>query len=275
MTKIIKVYCEGKKGSPDFEILQKVFEGLPGDVMIKPIGGKRGAKSIIQFQELTGVDKADFYLFFRDRDFDIAVPENAELTIAEKYVCFSYRTTIENYLLSPNLFLRFIQEKNTKVPIEASPESVTQLFETAAKRILSYQAVRHALGSLRNGNASFGTTWTEHSGELPEKLDRDYCHTQALDLITRAREAASEWNEKVLEERIRYFIEKFDNNFVKRGDYMIWFQGKDFISSLKLDLKGFPFNLFIKFACENFDYTMYPDLMQLRNNIEKQFTREA
>ena len=46
MSDIIKVYCEGKAGSHDFDILEKVVDGL--GVLIVPIGGKRGAKSAIQ-----------------------------------------------------------------------------------------------------------------------------------------------------------------------------------------------------------------------------------
>ncbi len=43
MIKIIKIYCEGKKGSHDYDILEKVMTGL--SVQIEPIGGIRGCGS--------------------------------------------------------------------------------------------------------------------------------------------------------------------------------------------------------------------------------------
>ena len=55
MNKIVKIYCEGKKGSHDFEILSNF---LPNEfIKIEPIGSKIGAKSIIQFLEQNSVDK--------------------------------------------------------------------------------------------------------------------------------------------------------------------------------------------------------------------------
>ena len=75
MAKIITIYCEGKRGSHDFDILDKVIGDI---VIIKPIGGKRGANAIIEFIE-KGVTTSDFYLFFRDRDFDCGVPSKEEL----------------------------------------------------------------------------------------------------------------------------------------------------------------------------------------------------
>jgi len=48
MNKIITIYCEGKRGSHDFDILEKVV----GDIAsIRPIGSKRGANAIFEFVE--------------------------------------------------------------------------------------------------------------------------------------------------------------------------------------------------------------------------------
>lgn len=57
MSKIIKIYCEGKSGSHDYDILEKVIAGL--FVQIEPIGSIRGAGAIIQYKE-TEVVKSDF-----------------------------------------------------------------------------------------------------------------------------------------------------------------------------------------------------------------------
>ncbi|MGB0929468.1 MAG: hypothetical protein ACPGVB_01740 [Chitinophagales bacterium] len=66
MGKIIKIYCEGKRGSHDYDILEKVIDGLVG-ILIQPLGGKQGARSAIQVYEKLAV-KSDYKLFFRDTD---------------------------------------------------------------------------------------------------------------------------------------------------------------------------------------------------------------
>ena len=98
MNKIITIYCEGKKGSHDFDILEKVISDIP-NIQISPIGSIRGASAIIQYKEQEIV-KSDFKILFRDRDFDRAIPNKELLERDEKkqYVYYSYRNTIENYL---------------------------------------------------------------------------------------------------------------------------------------------------------------------------------
>lgn len=46
MSKIVKIYCEGKSGSHDYDILEKVMSDL--SISIQPIGSKKGAGSAIQ-----------------------------------------------------------------------------------------------------------------------------------------------------------------------------------------------------------------------------------
>jgi hypothetical protein len=107
MAKIVTIYCEGKRGSHDFDILDKTI----GDaVIIKPIGGKRGANAIIEFLE-KGTTTSDFYLFFRDRDFDCSVPSKEKLYFDGKKTYYSYRTTIENYLFDVSLFFKFVAKE--------------------------------------------------------------------------------------------------------------------------------------------------------------------
>ena len=109
--KIINLYCEGKRGSHDFDILEKVIEGHL-NITIKPIGGKYGANAIMEYQEKNGNARSDFYLLFRDRDFDAPVPTVEQLHFDNKKAYYSYRTTIENYLLDVNTFFDFLQEQS-------------------------------------------------------------------------------------------------------------------------------------------------------------------
>lgn len=268
MSKIIKVYCEGKRGSYDFEILNKIFAGLPIPVMLQPVGGKRGAKSIIQFKETFEVDKADFYLLFRDRDFDDPVPTVPELTIRDNYVYFSYRTTIENYLLDKELFYDFISRENNFKSTFTSLGDVEDLFLSAAMEIKYYQAVRHALGKLRAG-ATFDTTWTEKSGVLPAELTKEHCIEKALELILVANGVTRNWTPVKFEETIDEFLRKFDDDFFRRDEYLIWFQGKDMVASIKSQIPGIPFKSYFKFAINRFNYKNFPDLIQLRSIVEE------
>ncbi|MEA3444993.1 MAG: hypothetical protein U9R19_09755 [Bacteroidota bacterium] len=110
MSKIVKIYFEGKKGSHDFDILEKVIYGLPS-VQIEPIGSIRGAGEIIQYKE-NEIVKSDFKNLFRDRDFDMPIPMEPILEQDENrtYCYFSYRNTIDNYLFEPKCFYSFLKE---------------------------------------------------------------------------------------------------------------------------------------------------------------------
>ena len=105
MSKIIKIYCEGKRGSHDYDIIEKIIGN--SNILIEPIGSKKGAGSAIQvFENLA--TKSDTYFFFRDRDFDDAVPDTPSL-IRKGCILYSHRTTIENYLLDINRFFEYLQ----------------------------------------------------------------------------------------------------------------------------------------------------------------------
>ena len=91
MNKIVTVYCEGKSGSHDYEILAKVINSASekssqGTIQHQPIGSKKGAGSAIQVYE-NNTTQSNSYYFFRDRDFDIPVPKSISLT-KEKYILY-------------------------------------------------------------------------------------------------------------------------------------------------------------------------------------------
>jgi hypothetical protein len=184
MSKIITIYCEGKSGSHDYDILNKVIADLLS-VEIDPIGSIRGAGAIIQYKaEKEGsVVKPDFKLLFRDRDFDKPVPDSPILEQDEKrkYCYYSYRNTIENYLFDTSHFYSFLKENelDKKYSIN-NEEEVKKKFIEAAEKIKFYQAVRHTMGKMRTPQTDFGTRWTEKSGKLPEHLDENYCKQKVL-----------------------------------------------------------------------------------------------
>ena len=265
--KLCNVYCEGKKGSHDFDILEKTLGDLRPYIIIKPIGGKRGARAIMSYVETSGLsaEKADDYLMFRDRDFDKPIP-NQEQLIQDNHLFFSYRTTIENYLLDPQLVFNYDQEKGTKR--FSSVDEVVNLFWEAASYIKEYQAVRHALGVLHDG-ASFGTRWTNSDGVLPSQLGLDDCVEAAYQkLIYNAKTKTDMWTLECLELEAKKFLDVFDEEFFSHQKYLVWFQGKDFAKSFCQKSDGFPIELYYKFAKSRFDYTKFADLVELRTIVE-------
>ena len=212
MSRIIKIYCEGKAGSHDFDILSKVISNLKSSqIQIDPIGSVRGAGAIIAYKE-SGSVKSDFKLFFRDRDFDKAIPDEPVLENDEskKYLYYSYRNTIENYLFSPKCLFDFILEKKlSQYGVNNESEAKQKLIEAAGK-IRYYQAVRHTMGKMRTDKTNFDTKWTEKSGILPKNLDENHCKQKAWERIKTSKTFTDEWTIEKFDEILAYFLAKFD-----------------------------------------------------------------
>lgn len=109
------------------------------NILIKPIGGKLGSKAIVQYLENNQereLSKSKDYLLFRDRDFDQPIPEEERLIIDRK-TYYSYRTTIENYLLDVSTFFHFLQEQKNNYKLDTE-EAVKALFIKVAKELKYY-----------------------------------------------------------------------------------------------------------------------------------------
>lgn len=265
--KLCNIYCEGKKGSHDFDILEKTLGELRPYIIIKPIGGKRGARAIMNYVEVSGfsAEKADDYLMFRDRDFDKPVPSQEQL-VRDNHLFFSCRTTIENYLLDSQLLFDFDQE--TGLNRFSSVNEVTDLLCEAAYSIKDYQAVRHALGVLHDG-ASFGTRWTNSDGILPTHLGLDDCVDAAYhNLIFNTKAKTEMWTLESLRIEANKFLDIFDEDFFCHQKFLIWFQGKDLAKSFCLKINNFPLESYYKFAKRRFDYMKFADLVELRTIVE-------
>lgn len=273
MMKIIKIYCEGKKGGLDCKILEKVTEGLSHlQIEIDPIGSIRGARAIIQYKKEKDIVKPYDYILFRDRDFDKPIPPTVKLEQDKKraYCYYSYLNTIENYLFDTSLFFSFLKQKALcqKYAIN-SEDKVKEKFIEAAENIKFYQAVRHTMGKMRTGETNFGTKWTPKSGILPEKLNEAYCKEKAWHEINAARLLAeNSWSENEFLKTYKKFMEIFDKEFMENLNFLTYFQGKDFASSLKMILPDFPLKSYYNFAKNNFDYQKFDDLKELRELIK-------
>ena len=272
MSEIITIYCEGQKESHDITILNKVIDGL-NNILIKPIGGKLGSKAIIQYLENNqerDLSKSKDYLLFRDRDFDQPIPDKERL-ITEKKTYYSYRTTIENYLLDVSTFFHFLQEQKNNYKLDTE-EAVKALFIKVAKELKYYQAVRHTLGKLRFNN-SFNTTWVIGSGTLPNALDLDSCKTNAWQLIEDILNKSNQkWTKETFEATLQVFLTLFETeSFFDELKFLVYYQGKDFAKALTKELPNFSIENYYKYAKKHFDYTKYADLVALRTIIEQHF----
>jgi hypothetical protein len=268
MAGITTIYCEGTRGSHDFDILNQI---VGEHSVIRPIGSKRGAGAVIEFIE-KGANPSDFHLFFRDRDFDRPVPEKEELIYDGKKTYFSYRTTIENYLFDLELFFRFIAGEKLEGTYRIhSQDDVKRAFINAARNIKDYQAVRHTLGEMRSMGATFNTTWTKDgSGDLPDDLSLNHCKKEGWNSIQKAKDVASGWTKESYEDILSRFSAFFDDRFFSDLKFLIYFQGKDFARALQLRLEDFPMKDYYKFAKANLDFTKYKDLMELQEIINSQ-----
>ena len=250
--KIINLYCEGKKGSHDFDILEKVIEERL-NITIKPIGGKYGANAIMEYQEKNFNARSDFYLLFRDRDFDQPIPDKERLIIDRK-TYYSYRTTIENYLLDVSTFFHFLQEQKNNYKLDTE-EAVKALFIKVAKELKYYQAIRHTLGALRFPNG-FDTTWEKGSGTLPNALDLDSCKANAWQLIEKVlNKSNQQWTKETFETTLQKFLTLFDEHFFDDLKFLVYYQGKDFAKALTKELPNFSIENYYKYAKKHFDYT--------------------
>ncbi len=274
MSKIIRIYCEGIIKGHDKNILEKVIEGL-SQIEIVPIGSIRGAGAIIQYKEKHEVVKSDFYILFRDRDFDKAIPENPvlEQDDGRKYCYYSYRNTIENYLFDTSLLYQFCKKNNVVIGENISEISLKNKLIEAAEKIKYYQAVRHTMGKMRTGDTNFGTKITQKSGLLPNNLDEEYCKNTGFQRIMEAKSITDSWTKEKFEENYKYFINKFNNEFINNLEFLNYFQGKDLATSFKTVMpNNFQLETYYKYAKKHFDYTKHIDLVELRDLINKQLS---
>ncbi|MCU0347807.1 MAG: DUF4435 domain-containing protein [Saprospiraceae bacterium] len=273
MSKTGYIFCEGGAKSHDRRILDTLILELAVKPRLVTAGSKRGMPAFIDgyFSGQRAVSPA-FQIAFRDRDFDFPIPDKQSLIYTDKKRLFaSYRTTIENYLIAPDILFNFIEAKgisDTGITNEAS----SKLFlDEVAAELKFYSAARHTLGSMRE-NLDFGTTWMPKSGALPESLEKEYCIEKSLMLIEPSREKSSNLSVDIFEKRYSEFLGKFDQSFFEKGDYLIWFNGKDLMELIRKRLANTTFSekAYFDFAHQYFDFRKFPDLTELFDKLNSQ-----
>ena len=196
----------------------------------------------------------------------------------------SHRTTIENYLLDPELIHTYwitkYEEKqenpSSKWSHKDSPgiEKIYQWIESAARRLKDYQATRWALAGLVNSNAQntqLTNTWTGGSGTLPESLTIDDCRRAARSLIIDFRTGLESITESIFDSRLDEYVQRFaKEEFWLQQDYLIWFNGKDIQKQMGKDQNHFiSLKEYFKWAVNKLDVNQFPDLIELQKEMRK------
>jgi hypothetical protein len=278
------IFCEGKEGSYDSELIKKVISDLNEKPVIVGAGGKF---SLINF--IDGYFHPDNfskyrYVVFRDRDFDKEPTENVQLLqLYSNYMFLTHRACVENYLLDANLIDNYWKEKykekeenpSSKWGHEDSPgvEVIAKWIKDSAYSLKDYQAVRWALGSLlqmKEGREKLKTTWTSGSGKLPQSLSLQDCRSKAAELIKDFRGNI----EQITEDRFNRALDKYNNMFSSKPfwdqeKYLIWFHGKDIQKAMqKENHRYISLDHFFSLSMNYFDFRNHKDLVELHEKIK-------
>lgn len=271
------LFCEGEPDSLDRSLLNRVLIGKSPSGVIVASGGKQRLRAFIDGRLSVYRDEPE-YIAFRDRDFDVEPPDNVSLIPLPggKAIFLSHRTAIENYLLDAKLIHRYWQENARSGPRWQHGDSpgegdIGSWIVAAAMQVSSYQAVRWALASLRPAGRwpEIGSTWTRGSGYLPSSLNAAECLDEATSLVRSYQEQTRAASEESFLLNYRRFVNQFSfPEFVTRGDYMIWYHGKDIQKSMqKLRPNSISLQHYFKWAVERLDWEKHADILELAGKI--------
>lgn len=268
----VVLFCEGRKDSLDLKIYNKISPNST-KITIKPLGSKYGSFAHVEgYRQSGGINAKKKFVLIRDRDFDFPVPQNPELIVAKEndgnafYYYSTYKTTIENYLLSAELLAGYLEKEEV---------FVGSLIVDAAKQITAYTAVRHALGAIRVHNTRAETTWTGGSGKINTILGKnfEYCCEEAIKLIDKFKNQFDSYNQKQFSEKANEFLAQFTaNEFSANSGFLDYFNGKDLEKSISSLASAQGFNIdwdrYHQFAIDKINFLSFPDMEQLSEKLK-------
>lgn len=226
---VAQLLCEGRSGSPDARVLNKILDGL---CKISPMGPKYGLGAIIRgIREV----EANPYKFFGiiDRDFvtDWIAPQNIpciwEAEIDNENVHFGWRwerKEIENYLIDPEVVMRAL---GAKAPDENDFLSALQ---SARDSIEIYEAARTALNANRirqiNIPSSFGQKRGKEKHLFPNDLTMESCRIGINDIVQSHQQSQTIEPDDVMNSFEQYLVE-CSNGGARKQHFLHAFAGKD------------------------------------------------
>ncbi len=270
------IFCEGRPGSLDDLLLANLV--TTGQVQIVPVGGKNSIRAFIDGYLGTYPGTQPNYLGFCDRDFDIEPPDSPQLIRIHgtKPIWFSYRASVENYLIDADLIWRYWHEReNTPMWAYGPAPSISEIeghIRQSASELIDYQAVGWGLARLKPGSRwpEIRTTWTSNgSGHLPSSLIYEDCLAEASQSVNSFQEQVKDIHPNRLQDYANRYLEQFnDKSFLEEQGYLLWFHGKDHLAQLCRHLsENFPRRHYANWAAEHINTDRHPDLQQLVNFV--------
>ncbi len=274
----IVLFCEGKETSLDYLVFNKLLtQQSLANITLIPLNGVGSSTAFVDgYIRRGGVLKIDRAYFIRDRDFDFPIPVQPGIIEVKRNgglannvsIYSSYRTTLENYLINARILHEFLSDQT---PI--SQCDVQKLIENAARSILDYSIVRHALGKLRK-SISLNTTWVpQGSGTLPDLTtlgSLDACRAKAHELINTYQREVAPLNIANFDQYLDSFQAQFSpSGFIQNDDYLVYFHGKDLQKAITKQVNDINIQLswpiYYKFAIDRIDFYRFEDYQQLMN----------
>lgn len=267
------LFCEGKEDGLDQLVLSRLLEGAAGWTVV-PTFSKSGYGSFAK--GYVGSKNPRTWVAVLDRDFDVRPPDGPVLLSdpRDQGVWRLHRAEIENYLLDPDLIAGYWREGESSGKAHfRHAESAVQIrdrIEAAARALIFYEATRWALATLRDRQPRrLATTW-RRSGDPPTgaALGLEACLQGAKELIEDRRAPSGQ----DLERETSALVERFvGEDFWRNSGPLVWFSGKDIAKQIQRQDPDL-FNLsgeYLKYAAQNFDWTAYPDLVELSQRLRE------
>ena len=291
MSKNILFFCEGEPNSLDSLIIRLLKRDLrTNNIEIQPLGGKNGRARFAEGFWKTAETDYLGYIIFRDRDFDIEAQNNDSLITIKPRIGhllgeFSgSKTTIENYLLRPEWLFEFANQ--TAPSKNHTREEIDNMFMAASRNLQFYTAARYAIGKLlrevgvingEKGTPFLNSTWLASSGRIPDtnNFTEQYALDNGVEHLRKFQAKSAFFTPNQFELYFEEYKAIFDDNF--HNDYknaLKWYNGKDLVTAIQQQIgTHIPFTGkkgYFKFLFDNnkFDYTKFPDLVELKTLIE-------
>jgi hypothetical protein len=277
----IYFFCEGTVDSLDYKLLSRTMPIRPIPFNGKSEGSPfmRGYVAFALTLKGPGAAKC---IAFRDRDFDYLLPEQIELfkinkSKSHEEVYASYRCAIENYLFTPELFWQYIvssAENSVARRKFSSQETVAAIFREVAHYIAPLQAARAALGGIKGlpkDEPRQRTQFLKSPNQLPDNLDSETCRNLAICYIEEYQLKTAKFSMDQFHRAFDTYLEEFRSDAFLKEKYLSVFSGKNLIAAFERSKQYSLGPKYYDFAikCLEKDLSPYPDLVQLRDLLQK------
>jgi hypothetical protein len=142
----------------------------------------------------------------------------------------------------------------------------------AAKRIRPYQAARWALQESGGRTIRAATTWRRGSGDLPPpaelKADAIRLRLRSFGAERTEQQLAGVLSVDALIAAFERWLSVFDSTFMERGDWKVWFQGKDLWKAVRREHPSWPGEQgLVPDLARRVDWRQHLDLVDLHRRL--------